>query len=168
MACFCCAGDTCGGATNAVGVDRIRSQALGVLASGTLLALAAPRITPLLLLGALVAMATPIRAVSLGDALHSLLLVTDDAGDAVGLCQRKAYVPVWEHGDERRRQVQSSATLLRAMSARAVVSNNYARTLVRSEHVNEADRARLVRFSLNVPETAFGTRARLRIRRVHN
>ena len=150
-ACSCCAG---GCDLNAVHVS-VRAARAGSLVMLVLAALLPRRLVPLAVLAALVAVA---RA--------DIVLVAErsagadaDAVMRVTAAPRTRYVPaarpVWATLAKREALADTSSVLVKSFRGRATVTNNYARTVVSSEHENESDEAQLVRFSLNVPESAF-------------
>ena len=114
----------------------------GALVTTLLAALVLPRrAVPLALLAALVALAQPAAA--------DLVLVADDA-PRITRCARHVYRPLtpFSHA-EHKRSVLANDVVIQSLAARASVTNNYARTVVTSEHVNESEESKLVAFFMH-------------------
>jgi hypothetical protein len=158
--------------TNAVGVFHNRALALLTTMLAGVVAALAPRAVPLVVVVAFFAGLNGAEALSLNDvwlivagekssnhhhavSSSSSSSLAAAASSAVGSLPHFVYVPraVAHDNNEALKRATPNPFVLQRMNISALVTDNYAKTIVESAQKNAGDVAALATFQMNIPET---------------
>lgn len=161
-ACFCCS--SCP-VTNAVGVFHNRALALLTTLFAGVVALFAPRAVPLVVVVGFFAGLNGAEALSINDVWlivageksssntnHLSSSLSSAASSSIGALPHYVYVPR-SLDIAAKKRASSSPFVLQRMNISALVTDNYAKTIVESAQKNAGDVAALATFQMNIPET---------------